>query len=132
MEVDVSTRVVEIDATALTAADATVMVAEKLAEAIAEGGIFQAIVRMPRDTGRARDAQATRSVRLLKEVRPGLVEHCTGLAFVADDGHRDERRRGASVARRAQRRGGTMTCEASGSGRRSRWWMSHVTCWRAP
>jgi hypothetical protein len=77
--------VVEIDATALTAADATVMVAEKLAEAIAEGGIFQAIVRMPRDTGRARDAQATRSVRLLKEVRPGLVEHCTGLAFVADE-----------------------------------------------
>lgn len=80
-----SVRVVEIDAAGVPAAEATVLVAQRLGDAIAVGESFQAVVCMPQATERARGPQATQSVRMLKEIRPGLVEHCVGLAFVADE-----------------------------------------------
>lgn len=77
-------RIVEIDAADATPAEATVIVGDALAGAIAAGGAFQALVRMPRATDRARGPQATRAVRLLLRIRPGLSRSCAGIAFIAD------------------------------------------------
>lgn len=95
-----STRLVKIDAAALPAGDATVMVAEKLGEAIAEGGSFQAMVWMPESTERPKGLQAVRAVRMLKKIRPGLAEHCAGLAFVATAATKAARPRSAEAEAR--------------------------------
>lgn len=94
------TRLVEIRATELPTAEATAKVASELAEAIEAGGSFQTLVWMPQATERARGPQATRSVRMLKDIRPGLVEHCTGLAFVADEVTKAARGRSADAEAR--------------------------------
>jgi hypothetical protein len=56
---------------------------QELRAALDRGEEFAAVVEMPRVAsrkGRVRDAVAR--VRMVKQLRPGLVDHCRGLAFV--------------------------------------------------
>ena len=59
--------------------------------AVQRGEAFAAVVRMPEAPPRGRRiAGVAERVRMLKRLRPGLVEHCRGLAFVmSEEGQRN-------------------------------------------
>lgn len=65
----------------LPADQARQVTGQALEEALARGGPFAAVVEMPpAPPGRVRGA--LEQVRMVRRLRPGLAEHCRGLAFV--------------------------------------------------
>jgi len=79
--------IVEVDVSDATPETAPTAVFAALMAAVQRGELFAAVVRMPEvavegsPRGRRITGVAER-VRMLKRLRPGLVEHCRGLAFV--------------------------------------------------
>jgi hypothetical protein len=76
--------VLELDASgAGSDAEAARIVAQGLRDAVARLEPFAAVIRMPPGAQRKRRvAGAAERVRLLRRLRPGLRDHCRGLAFV--------------------------------------------------
>jgi hypothetical protein len=78
--------VVELDASGATPEAAPSVVFDTLMAAVERQEMFAAVVRMPEVPPRGRRvAGAVERVRMLKRLRPGLVEHCRGLAFVMSE-----------------------------------------------
>jgi hypothetical protein len=83
--------VVVVDASGETPERASTVVFDALMAAVQRWEEFAAVVRMPEAAARGRRiAGVAERVRMLKRLRPGLVEHCRGLAFVlSEDGQRN-------------------------------------------
>jgi hypothetical protein len=83
--------VVVVDAAGTAPEAAPSVVFAALMAAVERREAFAAVVRMPEVPPRGRRiAGAVERVRMLKRLRPGLVEHCRGLAFVmSDEAQRD-------------------------------------------
>jgi hypothetical protein len=83
--------IVELDASEATPEAAPSVVFDTLMAAVERQEMFAAVVRMPEVPPRGRRvAGAVERVRMLKRLRPGLVEHCRGLAFVmSEEGQRN-------------------------------------------
>jgi hypothetical protein len=78
--------IVDVDVADATPETAPTAVFEALMAAVQRGEVFAAVVRMPEAPPRGRRiAGAAQRVRMLKRVRPGLVAHCRGLAFVMSE-----------------------------------------------
>jgi hypothetical protein len=77
---------VMVDASGATPDSAHSVVFDALMAAVERRETFAAVVRMPETPPRGRRiAGAAERVRLLKRLRPGLVERCRGLAFVMSE-----------------------------------------------
>ncbi|MER5209083.1 hypothetical protein ABT063_00385 [Streptomyces sp. NPDC002838] len=73
----------EISAAELPHGEARSLVVRTLSAALHRGEPFAALVQMPPDAPRGGGApDAAQQVRAVRELRPGLAEHCRGLAFV--------------------------------------------------
>ena len=83
--------VVVVDASGATPETAPTVVFDTLMAAVQRREVFAAVVRMPEAPPRGRRiAGVAERVRMLKRLRPGLVEHCRGLAFVmSEEGQRN-------------------------------------------
>jgi hypothetical protein len=78
--------IVEVNAADATPETAPTAVFEALMAEVQRGEVFAAIVRMPEVPPRGRRiAGVAERVRMLKRLRPGLVQHCRGLAFVMSE-----------------------------------------------
>jgi hypothetical protein len=88
-------RIVDVDVSDATPEAAPTAVFEALMAAVRRGELFAAVVRMPEVAAEGpprgrRIAGVAERVRMLKRLRPGLVEHCRGLAFVlSEEGQRN-------------------------------------------
>jgi hypothetical protein len=77
---------VVVDASGAPPELAPTVVFDALMTAVERRETFAAVVRMPETPPRGRRvAGAVERVRLLKRLRPGLVERCRGLAFVMSE-----------------------------------------------
>lgn len=77
---------VVVDASGAAPEAAHAVVFDALMAAVERREAFAAVVRMPETPPRGRRvAGAADRVRLLKRLRPGLVERCRGLAFVMSE-----------------------------------------------
>ena len=77
---------VVVDASGSAPDTAPTVVFDALMAAVERREVFAAVVRMPEVPPRGRRiAGAVERVRMLKRVRPGLVEHCRGLEFVMSE-----------------------------------------------
>jgi hypothetical protein len=89
--------IVIVDASGAAPASAHTVVFDALMAAVERQETFAAVVRMPEAPPRGRRiAGAAERVRLLKRLRPGLVERCRGLAFVMSE---DAQRNNAKALR---------------------------------
>ena len=89
--------IVDVDVTDATPEAAPTAVFEALMAAVERQEAFAAVVRMPETPPRGRRiAGAAERVRLLRRLRPGLVERCRGLAFVMSE---DAQRNNAKALR---------------------------------
>jgi hypothetical protein len=80
-----------VDVADATPDTAPTAVFDALLAAVQRREMFAAVVLMPEVPPRGRRvAGAVERVRMLKRLRPGLVEHCRGLAFVvSEEGQRN-------------------------------------------
>jgi hypothetical protein len=77
---------VAVDASDTTPDRAPTVVFDALMAAVERRESFAAVVSMPETPPRGRRvAGAVERVRMLKRLRPGLVERCRGLAFVMSE-----------------------------------------------
>jgi len=77
---------VVVDASGASPDTAPTVVFDALMAALERGAAFAVVVRMPDVPARGRRvAGAVERVRMLKRLRPGLSEHCRGLAFVMSE-----------------------------------------------
>lgn len=74
-----------IRAAELPADEARGLVADTLAKALERDEPFTAVVELPPHPSRHRVRAAMDQVRTIKRLRPGLVQHCRGLAMVVDE-----------------------------------------------
>lgn len=83
--------VLELDVSGVTPEAAPTVVFDTLVSAVERRETFAAVLRMPEAPPRGRRiAGVAERVRMLKRLRPGLVEHCRGLAFVlSEEGQRN-------------------------------------------
>jgi hypothetical protein len=83
--------VVELDVSGVAPEAASTVVFDTLMSAVQRRETFAAVLRMPEAPPRGRRiAGVAERVRMLKRLRPGLVEHCRGLAFVlSEEGQRN-------------------------------------------
>lgn len=78
--------IVDVDVSDAAPEAAPTAVFGALMAAVQRGESFAAVVRMPEVPPRGRRiAGAVERVRMLKRLRPGLVAHCRGLAFVMSE-----------------------------------------------
>jgi hypothetical protein len=88
---------VMVDASGAAPDSAHAVVFDALMAAVERREVFAAVIRMPETPPRGRRvAGAVERVRLLKRLRPGLVERCRGLAFVMTE---DAQRNNAKAIR---------------------------------
>jgi len=115
---------VVVDASGTTPDAAPTVVFDALMAAVERREDFAAVVRMPETPPRGRRiAGAVERVRMLKRLRPGLVEHCRGLAFLMSE---DAQRNNAKALRSGPSLWGCPTFATDDPGQARSWALARL------